>query len=77
MLIEMESTGEVVVIQGCPCRVWNIKRLNGIEPQSESVVFTRMLVVDPKMDLADDHVVLLDGWKPPTAEEFPEAKQIN
>ena len=69
MKIVMESTCEIVAIQGVPCRKWLIETIDGVKPDMESFVYTRMLAIDPDMIIEDPNVYLLDGPNPPGINE--------
>lgn len=76
MKIEMQSTRQIVAIQGVPCRKWKVDRVDGIVPVIESHVFTRMLAIDADIEIDDHHVYLLDGPEPPSLSDFPNAIEI-
>lgn len=73
----MQSTCEIVAIHGVPCRRWTIETINGIQPDMESYVYTRLLEIDPDFDATDENVYLLDGPNPPSLSDFPRVPDID
>jgi hypothetical protein len=77
MKITMESTCEIVSVHGVPCRTWAIETIDGVKPEMESFVYTRMLAIDPDIVVDDPNVYLLDGANPPSADEVQIYKEID
>lgn len=75
MRIAMESTADVVLIEGVPCRKWNVREING-HVCDRSFLYSRLITADPDIDLSDDHVVLLANHEPPGAAVYPQAEEL-
>ena len=65
MKLSIESTSEIVAIEGIPCRKWIINQINGKDPSIESYIFSRLIMVPQTLMIEDEHIMSLTGPKPP------------
>jgi len=75
MILEIESTAEIVAIEGVPCRKWKVRSVDNKIPGIESFVFTRLMLIDQDIEIDDPHIIHLDGPYPPHPAEFGDALQ--
>lgn len=73
MILEVESTADIVSIEGIPCRKWKVLTLNGGDAGRDGFVFTRLLLIDQDIEINDPHIMVLDGPNPPHAADIAEA----
>lgn len=73
MLLEIESTADIVAIEGIPCRKWKVIKLDDDDPGRDSFVFTRLLLIDKTIPIACPHIMIVDGPNPPNASDIGEA----
>ena len=71
MKLEIESTSEIVAIDGVPCRKWNVKTIDGLSYDIESHVFTRLLLLPKALMIEDPHIMNLSGPYPPKQSDLP------
>jgi hypothetical protein len=69
--LEIESTAEIVAIDGVPCRKWSILRIDGTPDLSGAAVFTRLLMLPKSLEINDPTITNLDGPYPPTQSDLP------
>jgi hypothetical protein len=72
MKLEIESTAEIVAIDGVPCRKWSVLRIDGAPIPSGSAVFTRLLMLPKSLEINDPTIMTLDGPYPPKQSDLPE-----
>ena len=73
MILEIESTSDIVAIEGIPCRKWKVLKLDGGDPGPDGFIFTRLLLIDQDIEINDPHIMVLDGPNPPHAADIGEA----
>lgn len=71
MKLEIESTSEIVAIEGIPCRKWNVLSIDWLTYPIESHVFTRLLLLPKTLMIEDPHIMNLSGPYPPKQSDLP------
>lgn len=69
--LEIESTAEIVAIEGIPCRKWNVKTIDGRTYDNAAQVFTRLLLLPKTLMIEDPDIILLSGPYPPKQSDLP------
>lgn len=71
MKLEIESTAEIVAIDGVPLRKWSVLSIDGTPDLSGSAVFTRLLLFPKSLEINDPTIMNLDGPYPPKQSDLP------
>jgi hypothetical protein len=65
MKLEIQSTADIVAIDGVPCRKWEVLAIDGVPDLTGSAVFTRLLILPKSLEINDPTIMNLDGPYPP------------
>jgi len=70
MKLVINSTENIVSIEGIPCRQWIAESIDGVQPSIESHVYTRLLMLPASFKVDDPHLISLVGPHPPNEHDL-------
>ncbi len=71
MKLEIQSTADIVAIDGVPCRKWDVLSVDGVPDLMGSAIFTRLLLLPKALKIDDPTIMNLDGPYPPKQSDLP------